>query len=154
MRKLLTLCIVHQHPRVLLGMKKRGLGEGRWNGFGGKVEEGESIEAAARREIEEEAGLKAKDLEKAGIMEFRLYQKPDPLEVHIFRVEDFLGEPRESEEMSPRWFLVDEIPFKDMWAADRYWFPLFFRRRKFRGHVVFDINDNVIEREILETNIL
>ncbi len=55
MKKLLTLCIVHQHPRVLLGMKKRGFGIGHWNGFGGKVEEGESIEEAAKREVKEEA---------------------------------------------------------------------------------------------------
>ncbi|CAN0505072.1 unnamed protein product, partial [Ectocarpus sp. 12 AP-2014] len=32
---------------ILLGMKKRGFGEGKWNGFGGKVESGESVEEAA-----------------------------------------------------------------------------------------------------------
>lgn len=39
--KLLTL--------VLLGMKKRGFGAGKWNGFGGKVQPGETIEEAARQ---------------------------------------------------------------------------------------------------------
>jgi hypothetical protein len=28
---------MHQNENVLLGMKKRGFGQGRWNGFGGKV---------------------------------------------------------------------------------------------------------------------
>jgi len=46
MKKIMTLCIIHQHPKVLLGMKKRGFGVGRWNGFGGKVNEGETIEQA------------------------------------------------------------------------------------------------------------
>ena len=55
-KKILTLCIIHQHSKILLGMKKRGHGVGKWNGFGGKVEKGETIEEAARRETKEEAG--------------------------------------------------------------------------------------------------
>lgn len=35
--------------QILLGMKKRGLGSGKWNGFGGKVEPNETIEEAAKR---------------------------------------------------------------------------------------------------------
>lgn len=38
-------------PRLLLGRKLRGFGEGYLNGFGGKVEPGETIEAAAAREV-------------------------------------------------------------------------------------------------------
>ena len=47
--KLLTLLFVLRPGQVLLGMKKRGFGKGRWNGFGGKVHQGESIEKAAIR---------------------------------------------------------------------------------------------------------
>ena len=50
-KKLTTLIIIHDHPRLLLGMKKRGLGVGRWNGFGGKVHEGETIKEAAHPEL-------------------------------------------------------------------------------------------------------
>lgn len=50
-KKILTLCIIHQENKVLIGMKKRGFGEGRWNGFGGKVQENETIEEAAKREL-------------------------------------------------------------------------------------------------------
>ena len=39
---------------MLLGMKKRGFGTGKWNGFGGKVEVGETVADAAQRELEEE----------------------------------------------------------------------------------------------------
>ena len=67
-KKLLTLVIIHQHPRILLGMKKRGFGAGRWNGFGGKVQEGETVEDAARREVFEEAGIHVDHLEKAGVL--------------------------------------------------------------------------------------
>ena len=88
MRRLLTLCIIHEHPRVLLGMKKRGFGAGRWNGFGGKVHDGESIEEAARRELKEEAGITVGKMKPAGILEFEFERnKGEILRVHIFNCE-------------------------------------------------------------------
>lgn len=49
-RKLLTLVLVRNDVGdILLGLKKRGFGEGKWNGFGGKVEPGETIHQAAAR---------------------------------------------------------------------------------------------------------
>ena len=47
--KLLTLLFVLKPGKVLLGYKKRGFGADRWNGFGGKVQQGENIEEAAIR---------------------------------------------------------------------------------------------------------
>ena len=58
MKKILTLCMIYQHPKILLGMKKRGFGKGRWNGFGGKLNDGESIEEATIREVRGETGIK------------------------------------------------------------------------------------------------
>src|SRR3989344_6169176 len=128
-KKILTLCLIHKHPQVLLGMKKRGmgagfstekqgLGMGVWNGFGGKLEPGESIEDAARREVLEEAGVEATSLEKIGEIEFEFIGDPQTLEVHIFKVASFKGNPIESDEMKPQWFHVDEIPFDQMWPDD------------------------------------
>lgn len=148
MRKVLTLCIIHQHPRILLGMKKRGFGEGRWNGFGGKVNEGESIEEAAKRELEEEAGVIVSEIEHMGVLDFLWKGKPEILEVNIFKANDFEGEPTESEEMRPQWFHIDEIPFMEMWPDDRYWFPLFLKNRKFKGRFIFDESDNILEYEL------
>src|SRR5512140_2878868 len=110
-RKLLTLCLVHQHPKILLGMKKRGFGSGRYNGFGGKVEPGETIEDAAKRELMEEAGIVANDLEKVGQIDLTWEGKDGILEVHIFRTTEFRGVPTEGDEMAPQWFDVSEIPF-------------------------------------------
>jgi len=137
----LTLCVIHEHPRILLGMKKRGFGAGRWNGFGGKVAPGETIEGAAVRELHEETGITADpaNLERFGILEFEFQSEPGKvLEVHIFKVHSHTGEPVETEEMRPQWFFVDEIPFKEMWSDDPYWIPLFIKGRKFRGHFLFD----------------
>jgi len=149
-KKILTLCVVHQHPKVLLGMKKRGFGAGRWNGFGGKVEQGETIESAAKRELKEEVGINAEIIEKVGLIDFEFQGNPEILEVHIFKANNFLGSPIESDEMKPEWFNVNEIPFSQMWPDDTYWMPLFLAGKKFKGKFLFGKDDIVLEKELFE----
>lgn len=153
-RKQLTLVVFHEHPRVLLGMKKRGFGAGRWNGFGGKLHQGESVEQAAMREMQEEAGIVPNELSKVGIIDFELENDPEILEVHIFKGRGFVGEPQESEEMKPQWFNVEEIPFENMWPDDKYWFPLFLADKKFKGRFLFGKDDAVLEMGLSEVEIL
>ena len=148
--KPLTLCIIHQHQKVLLGMKKRGFGAGRWNGFGGKLSAGETIEDAAKRELQEEAGIKVQNLEKVGIINFEFKDNTEILQVNIFKSDNFLGEPKESEEMKPQWFHIDEIPFKEMWPDDIYWMPLFLAGKKFKGKFLFDGLNIILEKELIE----
>lgn len=148
MKKLLTLCVIHKNDQVLLGLKKKGFGEGRWNGFGGKVEVGETTEEAAKREVIEEAGVSVKDLEKMGIMEFSFKDKPEVLEVHLFRATDIVGDPKEGDEMKPQWFHQDELPFDQMWPDDKYWYPLFLQNKKFDGSFLFKDFDNILEYKI------
>lgn len=138
MKKVLTLCIVHQHPRVLLGMKKRGFGAGRWNGFGGKLVEGESIDEAARREMKEEVDIVPAQMTRVGVLDFTFESDSKELEVHVFRVTAFSGEPSESEEMKPEWFDVDNIPFDNMWHSDTLWLPLLLEGKSFRGAFHYD----------------
>ncbi len=149
-KKVLTLCLLHTDTHVLLGMKKRGFGAGRWNGFGGKVEAGETIEEGARREMREEAGIEIPILEKAGLMDFEFQGNPEILEVHIFRARGHVGEPTESEEMLPKWFHQDEIPFSEMWPDDPHWIPLFFAEKKFQGKILFGEGDSILEMNIVE----
>ncbi len=151
MKKVLTLCIVHEGERVLLGMKKRGFGADRWNGFGGKVMPGESIEEAARRETHEEAMIELLNLEKVGVLTFSFEGSPEPLEVHLFKARTFRGLPTETEEMRPAWFAQSEIPFDTMWPDDRYWMPLFLADKKFEGRFHFSGSDDILEHELHET---
>lgn len=149
-KKILTLCIIHQDPLVLLGMKKRGFGSGRWNGFGGKVQEGETIKEATLRELKEEAGITANGIDRRGIIDFEFNGNPEILQVHIFKGNKIEGKLEESEEMRPQWFQVDEIPFLDMWPDDKYWFPLFLQDKKFRGKFLFDNSDNILTMKLEE----
>ncbi|NWX64128.1 8ODP triphosphatase, partial [Promerops cafer] len=148
--RLFTLVLVMQPSRVLLGMKKRGFGAGLWNGFGGKVQPGESIEEAARRELLEESGLTVDTLQKMGQITFEFVGNTELMDVHIFRADDFHGEPTESEEMRPRWFELDEVPFHCMWPDDSYWFPLVLQRKLFRGYFKFQGQDTILEHSLKE----
>jgi 8-oxo-dGTP diphosphatase/2-hydroxy-dATP diphosphatase len=154
MKKQQTLVIVHWGGKVLLGMKKRGFGMGRWNGFGGKVKEGETIEAAARRELKEEAGIEADGLEKVGVIDFEFTGQEDVIEVNIFEATDIIGIPIETEEMKPQWFGLDQIPFAQMWPDDIHWFPLFLAGKKFTGRFLFGEGEGntIIEQELNEVN--
>jgi 8-oxo-dGTP diphosphatase/2-hydroxy-dATP diphosphatase len=149
-RTVTNLCIIHQHPRILLGMKKRGFGTGRWNGFGGKVLPDETIEESLMREVEEEAGIKLKKIKKVGYMEFEFAKNGEIIEVHVFKSDSFTGAPMESEEMNPVWFHVDEIPFDKMWPDDKFWIPLFLSGKKFKGKFLFGESDVILEQELTE----
>jgi 8-oxo-dGTP diphosphatase/2-hydroxy-dATP diphosphatase len=140
MQKILTLCIVHDEGRVLLGMKKRGFGADRWNGFGGKVQPDETIEQAAIRETQEEANITPTKMDLVGKLNFKFQDgASEEMEVSVFSVTDFDGIPSETEEMRPHWFLKSEVPYDKMWADDKYWLPLLFAGKKFKG--VFEYTD-------------
>lgn len=120
-----TLCILVKDNRILLGMKKRGFGQGKYNGFGGKVQEDESIEHAARRELHEESGVLANRMKKVAELAFHFPPEKEGWNqvVHIYMVEDWEGEPIESEEMTAEWFDISNIPYSSMWADDKHWLP-------------------------------
>ncbi|MEX1027645.1 MAG: 8-oxo-dGTP diphosphatase [Candidatus Paceibacterota bacterium] len=143
-----TLGIVRKHPHVLLGMKKRGFGEGRWNGFGGKLKAGESVEDAARRELKEEAGIDAGEVCKLGRIAFWVRGQHDPIYMHIFSVGEYTGEPVETEEMRPEWFHIDTLPYDGMWEADRHWLPLALEGVRFSGWFIYDENDKLKRYDI------
>lgn len=131
-----TLCFVRDGSRVLLGLKKRGFGSGFFHGFGGKVEPDETVEEAARRELLEESGLQAVEMEHGGV--FTCDYGHDPLhEVHVFRVMHVLGEPVETDEMQPQWFDVSAMPYDRMWPDVAVWFPWLLRGDAFRGSFTF-----------------
>lgn len=148
MRKTLTLCLIHDDRRILLGMKKRGFGEGRWNGFGGKVVVGETIEEAARREVKEEAGVDVGIMRERGTLTFEFEDASEVLEVHLFTAAGFAGEPVETEEMRPAWFALSEIPYASMWADDRHWLPLVLAGKDVRGRFLFRGHDVIVRHEL------
>ncbi len=139
MKKTLTLVYLLREESVCLGYKKRGFGEGMWNGYGGKLEEGESILDASVRELKEESlvDVSKENLEQVAVVEF-FFEDGKHLEVHSFFVRTWNGEPTETEEMKPQWFLFSDIPYEKMWADDPYCLPRLLAGEKLRGKVWFD----------------
>lgn len=128
-----TLCFLLRGDHVLLAMKKRGFGVGKWNGAGGKVKEGESVTVAAARELNEEIGVSVVPgaLEPVGTLQFEFDNNPDWAQCcHVFVVHQWEGEPAESEEMRPRWYAADQLPFSKMWVDDPHWVPLVLAGKK------------------------
>lgn len=144
----LTLCLIRNQTHILLGLKKRGFGQGRWNGFGGKVEHGESIVAAACREVKEEIDLTVTSIKKSGRLFFTFQDKPQALDVHVFEALSFHGTPIETEEMKPHWFALVDIPYPAMWADDRHWLPLFLAGIPFEGSFLFQDNDRLLKHTL------
>ena len=132
-----TLMFIRDHHRVLLIRKKRGLGAGRINAPGGKVEAGESPWACAVRETREEIGVTVR---QADLMaELRFVERVDQQWYgYAFVASDYDGVPTETIEATPRWFTVDAIPYDEMWKDDRLWLPHVLAGRFVKASFLFE----------------
>ncbi|HTE58399.1 MAG TPA: 8-oxo-dGTP diphosphatase [Verrucomicrobiae bacterium] len=150
--KELTLVFLIRDHQVLLAMKKRGFGAGRWNGAGGKLEPNESTTEALVRECQEEIGVTPTSYEKVADLTFDAYmndQRTD-LHVHAFLCHEWTGQPTESEEMRPQWFKTTDIPYGDMWQDDKHWLPQVLNGKKVVGTFAFDKQDVMLSHKVQE----
>lgn len=141
-----TLCFVIQDGRILLIRKKRGLGAGKINGPGGRLESGESPLEAAIRETEEELGVTPTDLQWGGILRFQFLDGYS-LECTVFLASSAIGEPIETDEAVPLWTDLQAIPYHEMWADDVHWLPGVISGGKFLGYFRFD-GDEMLNRAV------
>lgn len=125
-----TLCFLCRGDEVLLARKTRNIGAGCFNGYGGSLEEDETVEEATIRELFEECKIKSdsQDLEKIAIVYFHNTKADGTTFVckcHVYHLRKWEGEPEATEEMiDPTWFKVAELPLKEMMLADSDWVPI------------------------------
>ena len=134
---LAVLTFIVKDGRVLLIHKKRGLGAGKINAPGGRVEPGETAPQAAVRETQEEVGMTPTGLEERAVLRFA-FTDGYGLECHVFMANDAGGAPVETDEASPFWCALDEIPYHRMWADDRIWLPLALEGKNLEAWFIFD----------------
>ena len=141
-----VLCFVRDGDALLLIHKRTGLGAGKVNAPGGRIEPGETPAEAAVREVREEVHVEAAGLREAGEL---FFQFADGFSLHgtVFFASAHSGEPRATREADPFWCPIPEVPFERMWEDDRHWLPLALEGRRFRAFFVFD-GDRMLSRRI------
>lgn len=149
-----VLLLIIEDGKILLAMKKRGFGKGRWNGVGGKLEPGETPEQACIRECQEEIEVTPGPLEKVAEHHFRLNSLSETITTHTYITRSYSGTPTETEEMAPQWFAIADIPYNEMWQDDVYWLPAVLSGRKLSTNFVFDAEDIMQSAEITEVDTL
>ncbi|MCX6704485.1 MAG: 8-oxo-dGTP diphosphatase [Candidatus Woesebacteria bacterium] len=147
-----TLCFLINNKQILLAMKKRGFAAGKWNGAGGKPKDGDkSIMATAKRETFEEVAVIPKKLKRVAVLNFYFEVQSDwNQQVHVFLTSEWNGTPTETEEMSPKWFDLNEIPYDRMWDDDILWLPKVLNGKIVEGNFLFDENQKMLEHDVRE----
>ena len=132
-----TLLFVIKNGMILLIHKKKGLGAGKINGPGGRIEQGETAMEAAVREVQEELLITPLNVRPCGELCFQ-FVNGYSLQGYVFAADDFTGSPQETDEAAPLWQSLDSIPYNRMWADDKIWIPIMLRGEFFAGRFLFD----------------
>ena len=114
---------------------------GKYNGLGGKMEEGENIVSCLKREIKEEAGIDCLKIVLRGTINWTGFgAKGENWLGFIFRVDRFKGVPHhENSEGKLSWHPIDSLANLPMWEGDRLFLPMVFDEspQVFHGHMPY-----------------
>lgn len=135
-----TVCFLFDQAmeNVLLVQKEKTIYKGKWNGIGGKFENGESPWSCAKREIKEETGVNIHpdDLIWLGTtflpqdcVEASLGKQDVNIELHFYAAIIGMDEPSQQEgEEKIQWTPIVDVfaaPFRNQWLAGdgdvQYW---------------------------------
>lgn len=145
-----SLLFLRRGDEILLAMKKRGFGSDRYNGVGGKIELGETIEQALVRECREEINVIPMNYWKVAEHDFVQDEGDEPwrMYVHVYFCDEWEGVPTETEEIAPEWFKIEDIPYDNMWEDDTYWLPHVLAGSKVYGEFTFDKHDKLLTHNV------
>lgn len=139
--KTCTLGFLFKDGKIILAKKKRKFGAGKWNGYGGGIEEGENKLEGLARELEEESGviIQKEKCKELGYVDFHFENKEEyNQKVYMYRIDGFSGEPQETEEMGePKAFDINEIPYHEMIIGDDKFIPFIVEDKNFKGDIYF-----------------
>ncbi len=120
--KIGTLCYINNGEETLMlhrVKKQNDIHEGKWNGLGGKLEEGESPEECIIREVYEESGLKINSPLLKGVITFPKFDGLVDWLVFVFTAIEFKGELIDSDEGILEWIPNTNILDLNLWEGDK-----------------------------------
>lgn len=154
--KICTLGFLFKGKKIILAKKKRKIGAGKWNGYGGGVEEEEDKFACLAREIKEECGVivEKSKCDELGYIDFYFKDNQEwNQRVFIYRIDEFIGEPKETAEMGePKEFDSDKIPYEEMLIGDEKFIPFVVQGKKFIGEIHFSEKNKELTKCVLVEN--
>lgn len=144
-----VLCFIKNDNKLLLMHKKRGLGKGKINAPGGRIEKGETPIQAAVRETEEEVCLRPEYLEQRALLNF-IFTDGYSMKVHVFFSHNYSGSMAETDEAIPFWCDIQDIPYSEMWEDDVLWLPIVLAGYNLTGNFTFD-DDTMLDWELFRS---
>lgn len=132
--KLATLCYIMKDNRTLMlyrNKKENDYHEGKWNGLGGKFEQGETPQECAIREVKEETGLTVFNPLLKGIITFPMFDTKEDWYVFLFVMKVFEGELIDSPEGHLEWIDNDKLDKLNLWEGDKIFIPWLFEEKFF-----------------------
>ncbi len=139
--------VFNEKWQILLCMKKRDFWVWKWNWAWWKTQEWETVIKWAIRELEEETWIKIEDEAKVfshWILHFIYKAKPHwNQDVHVFSIRWFTWNFIETEEMQPKWFNLEEIPYENMWEDDAIWLKHAINWEVFEFEFIFWMNSKI-----------
>lgn len=146
----ITLLLMIKDGKILLDEKKKGFGKGKLNGPGGKIEPGETPEQGMIRETREEVGITPKKYKEMGTVEFVEWYKGEEQNVifYLYVATEYEGKLKESDELKPYWFDLDNIPYDKMFEDDSYWMPIVLEGNKIQAFFEYDKEWKMVRHEV------
>jgi 8-oxo-dGTP diphosphatase len=139
--KLATLCYLKKDGKTLMlhrVKKENDMHEGKYNGLGGKFEEGETPEECASREVFEESGLAVKNLILKGVITFPAFSKGEDWYVFVFVIDKFEGETTMSCEGNLEWVNDCDLLNLNLWDGDKIFLKWLGQDRFFSAKFTYE----------------
>lgn len=139
--QLATLCYIEDNDKTLMlerVKKSNDVHHGKFNGLGGKLEDGESPEQCAIREVHEESGLTIRNPKLVGLLTFPKFIGPQHWYVYVFKATRFSGTLINSAEGNLAWHETKTLTQLPLWQGDRYFLNWIAQGRFFCAKFIYE----------------
>lgn len=146
--KLATLCYIHNPAEKKTLMlhrvkKENDMHKDKYNGLGGKFEQGESPEECVIREVYEESGLTITNPRLKGFITFPAFDTFEDWYVFVYFAEEYSGEMIISGEGNLEWIDDDKLMSLNLWEGDKIFMPWIYGEKMFSAKFIYESGELV-----------